>query len=215
MSYKPLTLILLIPLFLMAACLNFKPTDDPTRYYGLNALSIKEQKHCAEEQVLGIGWIEIPEYLDRIKIIKEIAENEYDVTEFHRWTESVKHGIVRVLTENLSSELQCFSVLPAPWKNLGKPDFELHINILDFKPQMFLCKTLLRARYSIINIKLNQPILSNEAHISIPICDGPDEYSSIVESMNQALAQFSKDIACRLKLQSFMVRSSTCNAINP
>lgn len=201
MSSKILTLILLLPAFFLTSCLNFKPTDDPTRHYDLSPLLMPHPIDKNHSKIIGLARILIPEYLDRPKIIIEIAPNEYTIAEFHRWTEPLDRSISRVITQNLASQLPNYAVIPAPWQNLGKPNYELHINILDFKSQLFLCHTVLHVRYSIINLENKETIHSHEAFITVPLQDDYDEkYLKVVTSMDQALMQCSLEIASKINL---------------
>lgn len=198
MLSKIFILTLLMPTFFLTGCLNFKPSDDPTRHYALSPLLAFEPTNKNSQKIIGLARILIPEYLDRPKIIIEIEPNEYTIAEFHRWTEPLDRSISRVITQNLTSQLPNYAIIPAPWQNLGKPNFELHIHILDFKPQLFLCHTLLHARYSIINLENKQTIHSHEAFITVPLNEDHEEYLKVVTSMDQALMQCSLEIASKI-----------------
>lgn len=198
MSHKLFFFSLLASLFL-TGCLNLSPTEDSTHYYALSPATQCQNKCKIEnKKIIGLARILIPEYLDRVKIIYEKSPNEYKIAESHRWTESLESNISRVLVANLSGQLPNFSVIQAPWKNFGKPDYELHMDILDFKTQYFLCSTLLHVRYSIIDVAQNQTIHSHEACIKAPLNEELEEYLMIVNSMDDALAQLSREMACTL-----------------
>lgn len=202
MQFKLFIISLFITLFGLTGCLNLKPTDDPTRYYALSSLSnCQNSKPVENQKIIGLARIFIPEYLDRPKIIYETCPNEYKIAEYHRWTEPLESNISRVIVRNLSSQLPNFAIIQAPWKNLGKPDYELHIHILDFKTQHFLCHTLLHVRYSIIDIAANQTIHTHEACIKAPLNQEMEEYLMIVNSMDDALAQLSCEIACSFNIK--------------
>lgn len=204
MSLKIFNIALFITPFLLTGCLNTKPTDDPTRHYALSPLMTCENnapvktQECGQK-IIGLARVIIPEYLDRPKIIYESSQNEYKIAEFHRWTESLERNISRVIARNLSSQLPNYSIIEAPWKNLGKPDYELYIHILDFKTQLFLCHTQLHVRYSLIKTADHTTIDGHETSITIPLNQDCEEYLMVVTSMDQALAQLSKEIALHLK----------------
>lgn len=200
MQLKLLVVSLFITLFSLTGCLNLKPTDDPTRYYALSpSMGCQNNKTCEPQKIIGLARIFIPEYLDRAKIIYENTANEYKIAEYHRWTESLESNVSRVIAQNLSAQLPNVAVIQAPWKNLGKPDYELHIQILDFKTQHFLCQTLLHVRYSIIDVSANQTIHTHEACIKTSLNQEIEEYLMVVNSMDDAVAQLSCDIASNFK----------------
>lgn len=199
MSSKLFIFLLFLMSFSLTGCLNFKPTDDSTRYYALSPTPNCQNCNSLQKQkIIGLARIFVPEYLDRAKIIYETCPSEYKIAEFHRWTEPLESNISRVIARNLSAQLPNLAIIQAPWKNLGKPDYELHIHIIDFKTQHFLCHTLLQVRYSIIDIAADQTIHTHEACINTPLNQEIEEYLMVVNSMNDALAQLSCEIACSL-----------------
>ncbi len=197
MYRKFFVIILLIELLFLTGCLNFKAKDDPTRFYMLSSV-VMEQRCTKVGRTVGVARVVIPDYLDRAKIVTEVRENEFNVGEFHCWAESIDRGITRVMVENLSSRLCNFSVLPAPWRGLAKPDLELHVHILEFKSQLHKCETLLVARYYITNVSDGKNVCSNEVCVTVPFVDCGDYYLDVVASMNEALAGLSREIADKL-----------------
>lgn len=197
MYRKTLLLIFLLESLLLTGCFNFKAKDDPTRFYILSSVC-QNQKYSCCSQVIGVTRVVIPDYLDRCKIVIEVQQNEFKIAEFDCWAEAVDRGVTRVITENLSAQLTGVSVLPAPWRGLAKPDLELHVHLLEFKPQLFKCETSIRARYYITSAKADEVVQSHELCIAVPIIYGPDCYLNIVASMNEALALLSLRIADNL-----------------
>lgn len=197
MYRKTLIVVLLIGALFLIGCLSFKAVDDPTRFYSLSSVCM-QQKCGGNGKIIGVTRVIIPDYLDRCKIVLEIQENEYKIAEFDCWADSMDRGLTRVITENLSLQLPNSSILPAPWRGLAKPDLELHVHVLEFKPQLFKLETLLLVRYYITDVKTGDIIQSQELCATAPILLGPDCYLSVVTSMNVALAQLSTKIACNL-----------------
>lgn len=196
-----MVLVLVIGSLLLAGCLNFQPKDDPSRFYTLSSLAIAGGGCGSCEgggRVIGMARVVIPDYLDREKIVTEIQPNELYIAEYQYWAESLRRGITRVMTENLSALMPGATILPTPWQSYGKPDVELRINIIDFKPQMYCCQTLLIVRYSIMDIKDSNVLYSEELCLTVPLILGRDSYVDITRSMSEALCQLSQRIACRL-----------------
>lgn len=197
MCQKIFIIVFLVESLLLTGCFSFKPKDDPTRFYTLSPVCMK-QKCGNGAKIIGVTRVVLPDYLDRAKILAEIQQNEYKIAEFDCWAEALDRGVTRVITENLSSLLPSASVLPAPWRGLSKPDLELHVHVIEFKPQLFKCETVLLARYYITNTKTGEAMQTEEVLITTPITLGWDCYLNVVASMNEALAQLSKKIADRL-----------------
>lgn len=199
MHWKTFIGILLVETLFLTGCLNFKAKDDPTRFYTLSSVCVNQRCGSGGNgKVIGVTRVVIPDYLDRAKIVAEIQQNEYKVAEFDCWADSMDRGVTRVITENLSAMLPGASVLPAPWRGLAKPDFELHVHLLEFKPRLYKCETMLLARYYITDEKGGEVMQSDEVFVTAPIILGSDCYLSVVASMNEALAELSRRIADRL-----------------
>jgi len=66
-------------------------STEPSRFYILHSLSGSEaetQIAAAENGVaIGIGPIELPEYLDRPQIVTRLSKNELQLAEFDQWVE--------------------------------------------------------------------------------------------------------------------------------
>lgn len=197
MYRNSLIMVLLVGTLSLVGCLNFKPKVDPTRFYTLSSVPMN-QRQCDTGKIIGVARVVIPDYLDRSKIVAEIQENEFVIAEFHTWADSLDRGMTRVIVENLSCQLPGASVLAAPWRSLVKPDMELYVHVLEFKPQIYKCETLLRARYYITNNKDGKEERTEEVAIRVPLVYCGDFYLDVVASMNMALGELSRQIGDRL-----------------
>lgn len=195
MYKKILVLILLTGSLVLSGCLNFKPKDDLSRFFTLSSICTNVRSDVCCGKVIGVTHVIIPDYMDRSKIVTEIQLNEFKIAEFDCWAEAVDRSVTRVVTENLSMRLPGASVLPAPWRGLAKPDLEIHVHLLEFKPQLFRGETLILARYYVTDTCAGEVSQSYEVCITVPIIFGPDCYLNIVASMNAALAELSCKIA--------------------
>ena len=92
----------------------------PARFYMLSDLRgaseagapMATQSPCL---TLGIGPIEMPDYLDRPQIVTQLGPNELHLGDFDQWAEPLGKTFMRTLSDNLAS-LLCdpYVELPAP-----------------------------------------------------------------------------------------------------
>lgn len=98
-----------------------------TNYYLLTAENVSPPS--GETPALGIGPIEVPEYLKRDSIIYQRQGSKLQVANTDSWAEPLENGIVRVLTLNLASQLNTHNVRPFPWHPERAPDYGIKVNL--------------------------------------------------------------------------------------
>ncbi len=66
-----------------------------------------------QSQIIAIGPVRIPDYLDRPQIVTRSGKNELKLSEFDRWAGSLENDVNRVLVEDISGLLPAdgFSVV--------------------------------------------------------------------------------------------------------
>ena len=80
---------------------------------------------------LGIGPVDIPEFLNRNALVYTRGGNQLQLAESERWAEPLDDGVTRVLGLNLSALLQTETLRFFPWDLRQAPDYGVRINILD------------------------------------------------------------------------------------
>lgn len=76
-------------------------TSLPTKYYVLAAAESKAADVQLRTRIVGLGPLEIPEYLDRKSIVTRVREYELRVSDLHRWAEPLTGAIERVLMHEM------------------------------------------------------------------------------------------------------------------
>jgi uncharacterized lipoprotein YmbA len=86
---------------LLTAC----ATSAPTRFYVLSSLpaSGAESRNAKLEDctAVGVGPVELPDYLDRTEIVTRVSPNKLELAQFDQWAESLESNFSLVLAENL------------------------------------------------------------------------------------------------------------------
>jgi len=148
----------------------------------------------APPATVGVGPIQIPDYLDRPQIVTRTAQHELVVAQFDRWGGSLRHDITRVLLENLSALLPSDRASVVPWIRGGVLQYRVAVEVIRFDVTPGE-NVWLRAQWTIFG-QDGAVLLFQESNLKEPL-SGRD-YPSMVAAMSQALGSLSKEIANRL-----------------
>jgi len=109
--------------------------------------------------VIGVGPIQLPEYLNRPQIVTRQSDYHMNISEFNRWAEPLNDSITHLLVMNLSNNLQSNRVYWMPRQDRNYPlDIRIVIDIGRFDGKLGE-EVLLESRWTIFN-KKNQPVLT-------------------------------------------------------
>lgn len=108
----------------------------PVQFYMLNAdygVADTVKAYAASQgPVIGLGPIRIPEYLNRPQMIVAIADNQYRLSEDHRWAEPLDQNISLALFKALPLQLGTDRIVRFPWSQRQVIDYQVGIDILEF-----------------------------------------------------------------------------------
>lgn len=189
---------LIISLMVLAGCAR----THPTRFYILHPLDSSDTER-PEPQVaehdgiaIGIGPVELPEYLNRPQIVTRISKDELQLSEFHRWASPLQHNFPSVLAENLSILLSTERVAVFPWKRSTPIDYRVTLEIIRFD-----CKpggnASLIARWSIFGEDKKNALSIKRSSITEPV--SAHDYEAIVSAKSKTLSALSLEIAKEIK----------------
>lgn len=169
--------------------------SEPVHYYVLSASNEVPVRSAALRDVaIGVGPVEMPEYLDRPQIVTRTSQNALNMAEFDRWAESLKDNTIRVLAENLATLLPSQRVSVYPWKRTTPIDYQLMVQITRFDRQE-QGESVLAARWRVLDSGGAELLAQTSTYREIP--SGP-EYAATVAAMNRNLEAFSRDVASRI-----------------
>jgi uncharacterized lipoprotein YmbA len=148
---------------------------------------------------IGIGPIEIPDYLYQLKIATRMTPNEIKFAEFDRWAEPLKDNLTRVFAQNLSSLVCTKEINFFPWRGGIPMDYWVEIKIIRFdgKPGD---QVVLDAWWRLLSGDGKTMFQSKRSSFSEPV--GGGDYKSLVLAHSQALGALSRDIAEAIKTSS-------------
>ncbi|MBN2299441.1 MAG: membrane integrity-associated transporter subunit PqiC, partial [Deltaproteobacteria bacterium] len=165
---RPGILILAVLTIFLAGCAG----TPPSRFYLLSPLhsSGHMQAQLTEPGCisLGIGPVELPQYLNRPQIITRISENELDLADFDKWAEPLDENISRVLVENLIGLLDPDSFAIHPWKGSMHIDYRIALEIIRFDGSLSSSASLV-ARWSIFDHEGRNLLITKRVAYSEPV----------------------------------------------
>ena len=180
--------VILSGLLLISSCGTSQKTD----FYQLEETSDTSLVGVEKGSIIGVGPINLPEYINRPQIVTRKSEHHYNVSEFNRWIEPINDSINRLLVINLSNNLNSNRVYWLPRNDRQYPlDLRIAIDIGRFDGQLGK-EVILESRWSIYD-KNDKPTLTRVSLIKEPVKG--ESYSALVVAMNRALQQLGKEIA--------------------
>ena len=77
--------------------------------------------------VLGLGPVNLPDYIDRAEMVEVVGEYEVRFSDIDRWIEPLEGHLQRVLAQNLQLRLQPNALLTYPWFDTERVDLQVEI----------------------------------------------------------------------------------------
>jgi uncharacterized lipoprotein YmbA len=192
--------VVALGLFLMISVGCITGTTAPARFYVLSALpSPAEQTQVFSEESclgIGIGPVEIAQYLDRPQIVTRVSPNELKLGDFDKWAEPLKDNVARVLVENVSTLLCTNPIVVFPWRGATMVDYRVEVEVLLLDGELGGNVSLV-ARWAIFDEERRNMLLNRKSRINEPT-DG-QSYKAFVSAQSRALGTLSEEIAEGIK----------------
>lgn len=200
-SLSSLTAIVLAGVFLLAVgCAALRPQVDTTRFFVLTPLSEMgagvETQPALEGLALGLGPVELPEYLDRPQMVRRRGSHQVEVSENDRWAEPLEVGFTRVLGKNLVNLLGLQSVVGYPWPVTQELDYQVQVDVLRFEATEEGAAEL-AARWWVKDGETKRVLLARDVHVKRPAASATGDAS--VAALSEALGEISRDIASSIR----------------
>lgn len=179
---------------LLTACAS--PT--PVRYYRIDALELAPAVPPDDADVMSIGRITFPEYLQRPHMVRRGQGAEMVVDELSRWAEPLDEAVPRILAANVDGLTENVVVVPAQRGGLP-PDYRLFASVLRLDTDL-QGQTELVVQWSIAGregASLVRPRTTRYQASARPAGDP----GAMAEAVSDVLARFSQDVADALRAQ--------------
>ena len=176
---------------LLAGC----GTSPPAKFYTLTPVAAQKPPEKVVETdkytPIGIGPVEIPEYLDRPEIVTRAEQNQLILSEFNLWGGVLKADINRVLLENISALLAGDGIPIITWKTANSEVHKVPVLISRFDGSLN-DGIALKATWAVLEKEGKAFEFFRESNITIPVKGS--SYSSVVTAMSEALGELARKL---------------------
>jgi len=172
----------------------------PVEFYTLASLPGMEMESHEQSAVrditIGIGPVQLPQFLNRPQIVIRSGPNKLTVSEFHRWGGYFDQDFLRVLAQDISILMPTNRVIEFPWEDRADPDYRIEFNVQQFDGQPGN-SVLLNTVWTIKGRKDTKALYAKRSIIRQPVSE--NDYEALVAAHSQALATLSREIAAAIK----------------
>ncbi len=145
----------------------------------------------ASAPTVAIAAVSLPELADRPQLVVPADRGQVLILESHRWAESLKAAIPRVLAENLSRQLGPERVSFHPQHAAVRAEYRIFIDLQRFEADH--TAVLVDALWTIKPSSTDGKLVTRRSTISEPI--NGSGYEALAASYSRALGRLSADLS--------------------
>ena len=167
-------------------------------FYYLTAQLDKEQNSAQTEstkvsQLIGIGPIEIADYLSRSQIIDNQSNNSLTMADNAFWAEPLDKSIARVTALNLTQANSARNFVYFPWRSDSRPRYSIRVRIDELSRTTNQAK--LNANWELMDNDTKTNLLRKNFTRSTPVDSGA---KALAQAYSKLLADFAREIDVEL-----------------
>ena len=186
------TLSLILAAVLVVSACGSSP---PVRYYALSTTSVAMPDDPADAEILGLGPLNVPEYLNRSQIVTRGSGAEIVVDEFSHWAEPLGVALHRVVAADIDSMLSDLVVIPFPYDSVIRNDVDYRLlGEVDRFDADRSGNVTFDIQWTVIRPGDRMLLPPRRSRYQAQAAR-PDDPASVVAAMNDTLRQFSRDVA--------------------
>lgn len=102
-------------------------------FYTLDAGMRLDRASAKAVPVVVVGPVTLPELVDRPQLVLRVASNRVDILEAHRWGESLRSEISRLIAENLGGLLGSSGVSSYLQQSVAEAEYRVMVDIKRFE----------------------------------------------------------------------------------
>lgn len=198
--YTRINFIFLIASLILLAGISGCGTPSSNFFILTPANDYKPSNTGAESNIgIGIGNIELPDYLRKPQIVTYSKNNEITFDEYNRWAEPLDENITRILTENLAVMIPTNNIYLFMWPKENPNIFQISIGI-DMFGLLPDSTVVLNTRWSISGSNKKSLLLTEKSEYKEKAASL--DYGHISSIMSNLIAKLSEDIASEVKRQA-------------
>ncbi len=145
---------------------------------------------------LGIGPVNIAEYIDRVNLVVQEAPNQLGVAEDHRWAGDLADAIERVMAANLGRELHTGNVRTYPWQRDDEVRYQITMDIRQLHSGSD-GYAVIEAGWRVYALPERRLVASRTFNDTEPLA--ADGYQAMVAAESRLLGRFAGSIAGSVK----------------
>jgi uncharacterized lipoprotein YmbA len=187
----------------MLLCLGCASTSQTRQFYTLRGLAPAADTAPAAETVpapiaggLGLGPIELPEFLAGNNIVSILGDQQIQKSQLHLWGGDLQKTISRTLATNLSQQLNFDDVWPFPWDTRHRPEKQISILVERLDGQLGKPVTLV-AKWTLLDERGQTVIAVGRQRFTADPKDA--SYASYVGAINDLINQFSLTLETEIR----------------
>jgi len=142
--------------------------------------------------IIGIGPLDIPEYLNRPQIVTLDKNDMLQIAQFDRWAEPLDIGLRRIIREDLTAILPEASLYIYPW-NLSIPvQYQVAIEIIQMDSRMDTEMSIL-AQWMVMDPRNSKILVMKKFEFRQAVL--PHNYAGLAKTLSAACLSLSNEIA--------------------
>ena len=196
---------LALALLLGALATGCAGQSQPSTFYVLSYESPSAGESTMREGLgVGVGPVELPQYLDRSQIVTRSSENQLNIEEFDRWGGRLRENFTTVLSEVLSAELGTDRVSIHPWNMPSQVEIQVIVNVTAFESDAS-GQSALDARWMIVDSRRQEVLAVARSSLREAIAsdaeaaEGAADYDAVAAAMSRNVAALGSEIAAQIK----------------
>ena len=187
--YKTLIVALSLPLILLGC-----GSTPASKYYLLSAQA--QQIPSGTSPSVGVGPIEIPEYLNRHAMVYDRDGNQLHIASFERWAEPLDSSILRVVRMNLASILNTQDVQAFPWNKSSRPEYGVAVTILNLDANNDSAKLIVE--WHLRRPQSEETLMRRIDKLQLDLPAGEVNATEVAAAYSELLHQLSSKIAAEI-----------------
>jgi uncharacterized lipoprotein YmbA len=194
MRHRSALYLITLLLSALAGCAS----TPPSRFYILSPVTAGAAAQPAgPATAIGVGPVELPNYLDRPQIAVRTGANELRFSETHRWAEVLQEHVTGVLAENLARLVPTDEVALFPWGRTVTIDFQVTVEVSRFDADES-GNVVLSALWMLYREPNREVVVEKRTEVTEPVGDAG--YPEIVAAQSRALGSLSRQIADAIRM---------------
>lgn len=181
----------------IAAMILFAGCSSKSNFYQLHpkTMQVSEKKARKRGILIGIGEVEVPDYLNKPEMVTRLSAGRIDIHEEERWVGSFSRNIQSVLAHNLSILLPKYTIMTYPWEEPVSDRYRIYVTIDRFDGDSSGTVTM-HGRWSLADQRDNRVLFGESINYRE---QGAATLDAIVDTQSSLLEKLSRHIAAKIR----------------